>query len=304
MRYILENEQIRAEIESFGGELKSLVRKSTGQEYMWEADPAFWGKTSPVLFPFIGKLEGASYEYEKKRYEIEKHGFARDMEFDVAEREDDRITFYIESNEDTLQKFPFPFRLEISYELSSSGIAEKLRVINKGTGTMYFSVGGHPAFACPPKSGKADAGLRRTDCFLKLYGENMQPCAGNEVQSTEIMVPEGLLTGMSFSVEVDKSLIPVKEHIFDKDALCLERQGVKALGICDAAGREYVRLEADCPVWGIWSVPDSNAAYICLEPWWGICDSRGYSGTLQERPYTNSAAAGEVWEQSYRITVS
>ncbi|MDE5589240.1 MAG: aldose 1-epimerase family protein [Acetatifactor sp.] len=304
MRYILENELIKAEIESFGGELKSLVCKATGQEYMWEADPAFWGKTSPVLFPFIGKLEDASYEYENKRYEIEKHGFARDMEFDVAEREEDIITFFIESNENTLKKFPFSFRLEILYELEDSGITEKWRVINKGSVTMYFSMGGHPAFACPPKNGKKDAGLRRTDCFLKLYEENLQPYTGNEVRSAEIMVPEGLLTGASFPVEVEESLIPVKEHIFDKDALCLEKQGVKALGICDAAGREYVRLEADCPVWGIWSVPDSNAAYICLEPWWGICDSRGYGGTLQERPYTNSAEAGEVWEQSFKITVS
>lgn len=304
MRYILENELIKAEIESFGGELKSLVHKATGQEYMWEADPAFWGKTSPILFPFIGKLEGASYEYEKKRYEIEKHGFARDMEFDVAERDENRITFFIESNEDTLKKFPFFFRLEILYELGDSGITEKWHVINKGTETMYFSVGGHPAFACPPKSGKKDAGLRRTDCFLKLYGENLRPYDGNKVQSTEIMVPEGLLTGASFPVEVEESMIPVREHIFDKDAICLEKQGVKALGICDAAGREYVHLEADCPVWGIWSVPDSNAAYICLEPWWGICDSRGYGGTLQERPYTNSAKAGEVWEQSFKITVS
>lgn len=303
MRYILENEQIKAEIESFGGELKSLVHKATGQEYMWEADPAFWGKTSPVLFPFIGKLERASYEYEKKRYEIEKHGFARDMEFDVAEQEEDRITFYIESNEDTLKKFPFPFRLEITYELGDCGITEKWRVINKGTGTMYFSMGGHPAFACPPKDGKTDAGLRRTDCFLKLYGENLQPYAGNEVQSTEIMVPEGLLTGASFSVRVAESMIPITEHIFDKDALCLEKQGVGALGICDAAGREYVRLEADCPVWGIWSVPDSNAAYICLEPWWGICDSNGYDGTLQERPYTNSVEAGKAWEQKFVIRI-
>lgn len=304
MRYILENEQIKAEIESLGGELKSLEDKGTGQEYMWEADPAFWGKTSPVLFPFIGKLESASYEYEKKRYEIEKHGFARDMEFAVAEREADRITFYIESNEDTLKKFPFSFRLEISYELGKRGITERWRVSNKGTGTMYFSMGGHPAFACPPKSGKADAGLRRTNCFLKLYGENLQPYTGNEVQSTEIMVPEGLLTGASFPVAVKDSLIPIEEHSFDKDAICLEKQGVRALGICDPAGREYVRLEADCPVWGIWSVPDSSASYICLEPWWGICDSRGYGGMLQERPYTNSAEAGEVWEQSFRITVS
>lgn len=305
MRYVLENEQLRAEIEGFGAELKSLVRKATGQEYMWEADPAFWGKTSPVLFPFIGKLEGASYEYEKTRYEIEKHGFARDMEFSLLDRGEDRITFFIESDAHTLKKYPFPFRLELSYELEHSGITEKWRVINRGRETMFFSIGGHPAFACPPKSGRKDAGLRRTDCFLKLYGEDMGPYAGREVRSTELMVPEGLLTGMSFPLEVEESLIPVEEHLFDRDALCLEeQQGVKALGICDASGREYVRLEADCPVWGIWSVPDSSAAYICLEPWWGICDSRGYVGALQDRPYTNAVKAGEVWEQSFRITVS
>lgn len=303
MRYILKNEQIKAEIESFGGELKSLVDNATGQEYMWEADPAFWGKTSPVLFPFIGKLEGAAYEYEGKRYAIEKHGFARDMEFSVSVREENRITFYIESNEVTLKKFPFPFRLEISYELEGKSITERWRVVNKGTETMYFSLGGHPAFACPPKSGKTDAGLRRTDCFLRLYGENMQSYAGSEVQSTEIMVPEGLLTGASFPVKVADSLISVEDHIFDKDALCLEKQGVGAVGICDAAGKEYIRLEADCPVWGIWSVPDSNAAYICLEPWWGICDSNGYGGSLQERPYTNSVEAGKAWEQGYVIRI-
>ena len=303
MRYILENEQIKAEIESFGAELKSLVDRKTGQEYMWEADPAFWGKTSPILFPFIGKLEGAGFLHEGKRYGIEKHGFARDMEFTAAAREGDQITFFMESNEETLQKFPFDFRLEVTYVLKGKGLLENWRIVNKGADTMYFSIGGHPAFACPPVDDREDTGTRRTDCFLKLYDESLRPFGKKEVQSTEIMVPEGLLSGAQFPLQVEDSMIKVGEHLFDKDALCLEKQGVGAVGICDAGGREYIRLEADCPVWGIWSVPDSKASYICLEPWWGICDSRGYQGNLKDRPYTNSLEAEGICEQGFTVRI-
>ena len=302
MRYFLENEQIKVEIESFGAELKSLVNKATGQEYMWEADPSYWGKTSPVLFPFIGKLEGAGYKYGGEAYAIEKHGFARDMEFSCVEQKTDCIIFFIKSNEITLKKFPFPFRLEISYELRGNVVTEKWSVVNKGERTMYFSLGGHPAFACPLMKEGVRA-YRRTDCFIKLYDEKWKPYGGNMVRSTDIGVPDGLLTGVVTSVEVEDGLIPVKEHIFDQDALCLVEQGVGAVGLCDASGREYVRVEADCPVWGIWSQPDSNAAYVCLEPWWGICDSKGYAGTLEERPYTNSVEAGKTWEKKFTIVL-
>ena len=91
MEYILDNGQLRAVIKSFGAELKALQDKATGQEYMWEADPKFWGKTSPVLFPFIGKLEGAGYRYQNTFYGIEKHGFARcvlsykEMDFGISD---------------------------------------------------------------------------------------------------------------------------------------------------------------------------------------------------------------------------
>ncbi len=340
MRYVLENGELRAEIESFGAELKSLVRKETGQEFMWEADPAFWGKTSPVLFPFIGKLKGAEYRYQGTRYQAEKHGFARNMEFAVSDRGADHITFWIEDNKMTRRNFPFAFCLEITYRLKENTLAESWRVFNRGEETMFFSIGGHPAFACPVKgsagslteevcslggdggsfhqSGK-NAGAKRTDCFIKLYEAGaprrqedgspgcgaaaLRPFAGSQVDSLEVELSSGLLTGDTFPVAVRDSLIPVTEHIFDGDALCLEGQGVRAVGLCDREKREYVRLEADCPVWGIWSVPDSNAAYICLEPWWGVCDRKDYAGNLQERPHTNRVEAGGVWEQMFQIAV-
>ena len=35
MRYVLENDTLRVEIDSFGEELKSVKRKSDDKEYMW-----------------------------------------------------------------------------------------------------------------------------------------------------------------------------------------------------------------------------------------------------------------------------
>ena len=122
MRILLENAVFTAEIESFGAELKSLVRKEGNMEYMWEADPAFWGKTSPILFPFIGKLEGGKYQYNDTEFVMDKHGFARDMDFTVLKQEADQVVFTIKSNENTLQKYPFTFALEVEYQLTENGI--------------------------------------------------------------------------------------------------------------------------------------------------------------------------------------
>lgn len=133
----MDNGQLRAVIKSFGAELKSLQDKATGQEYMWEADPKFWGKTSPVLFPFIGKLEGAGYRYQNTFYGIEKHGFARDMEFAVVSQGEASITLAIESDETTLKKFPFAFRLELSYALEGRSLTETWKVINNSGESMY-----------------------------------------------------------------------------------------------------------------------------------------------------------------------
>lgn len=294
MRILLENAVFTAEIESFGAELKSLVRKEGNMEYMWEADPAFWGKTSPILFPFIGKLEGGKYQYNDTEFVMDKHGFARDMDFTVLKQEADQVVFTIKSNENTLQKYPFTFALEVEYQLTENGIIESLRVINQDEKTMYFSFGGHPAFACPVKTGTAK---KRTEYAVKLYGVEGKV----NVLSTEIGVPDGLLTGKNIEIKLDNGVFPITDGIFDQDALCLAQQHVRAVGLLDENGREYIRLEADCPVWGIWSMPDSNAGYVCIEPWWGICDPKGYQGTLQQRPYTNQAEAGKTWECSYRI---
>ena len=53
-----------ARISETGAELKSLASLSSGQEYIWNGDPAWWNGSAPVLFPVIGGLKGGEYSYE------------------------------------------------------------------------------------------------------------------------------------------------------------------------------------------------------------------------------------------------
>jgi len=299
MRIGIENELLKVEIESVGAELKSIVKKANQQEYMWEADPAYWGKTSPNLFPFIGKLVDCTYRYEGNSYVMDKHGFVKDMEFEVAKKDQDRVVLAVESNEQTLAKYPFAFRFEVEYLLEGTTLVQNCKVVNKDDKTMYFCLGGHPGFACPLIQDGVRTG-KRTDCFVKLYGVDGK----EELEIKEVDLSAGMLSGKTLSVKVKDGVFPITDGIFDGDALIFASQGVTAAALLDAEGREYVRLEAPtCPVWGIWSMPTSDAPYVCFEPWWGVCDTVGFEGTVQERPYMNQAAAGEVWQESFKIVI-
>ena len=59
--YELKNDVISISMDSHGAELKSLKKLDTGKEYMWCGDAKYWGRTSPVLFPFVGGLKDKEY---------------------------------------------------------------------------------------------------------------------------------------------------------------------------------------------------------------------------------------------------
>ena len=102
---------------------------------------------APVLFPRQGRVKGDSYRYDGKEYKIEKHGFARDMEFTVVNAADTEAWFRLGCYGRDKKKFPFAFRLEIGYKLCDDRTIWK--VSNQDNKQMYFSIGGHPAFLCP-----------------------------------------------------------------------------------------------------------------------------------------------------------
>ena len=159
MQVVLENEALKVTINSFGAELASIRGKATDTEYLWNADAKFWKRTAPVLFPFVGSLKNKEYHYEGKTYSMGQHGFARDMEFAVDVQTATEAWFSLQSNEETKAKFPLEFILKIGYELEGKELKVIWQVENPDTKTLYFSIGGHPAFMCPvDEKGKQSAG--------------------------------------------------------------------------------------------------------------------------------------------------
>ena len=76
MIYTLKNDKLTVGISPVGAQVASAISPD-GCEYIWQADPAFWGKHGPVLFPICSSLFEGKYTYKGKTYEMGKHGFAK-----------------------------------------------------------------------------------------------------------------------------------------------------------------------------------------------------------------------------------
>ena len=287
--YRIQNDEISIVVNSFGAELRSLQDIKEEKEYMWQADPAYWNRTSPVLFPFVGGLKDKTYRHEGVSYEMNQHGFARDMEFELLEQTDKSLRFGLNATEDTLKKYPFVFQLEIGYELKGREVIVSWLVHNTDTKPMYFAIGGHPAFICP-----FHEGTRQTDCEI-YYGTD-------RITSTVIST-KGLATKEKVVYDLEDGSMLITEDLFDHDALVIEHNQTQKVALLDEHQMPYLSVSFDAPLFGIWSPPHKNAPFICIEPWYGRCDGEDFDGNLAEREWENALEAGEVFHASYRITI-
>ncbi|MDE6890298.1 MAG: aldose 1-epimerase family protein [Lachnospiraceae bacterium] len=290
--YSLKNSEVSIEIHSKGAELKSLKKLSTGAEYMWKADSAFWGRTAPVLFPFVGSVNRKQYRTGGRTYTMNQHGFARDMEFVLLSQSGDEIWFAVRDNEETRENYPFQFVLKTGYRLLSDGVEVLWEVENPGEEELPFSIGAHPAFNCPLAEG-----TEKSDCFIYFGADGGAPA---DIASTRIH--DGLVIAEKGTYDLEDGCLAVTEHLFDCDTLLLEDYQVNQVSLCGKDKKPYVTVTMDAPVYGIWT-PSHPAPFICIEPWFGRCDAEGFTGDLKEREWGNTAPPKESWKASYKITI-
>lgn len=293
--YQISNEQIAIQVDSMGAELKSLKKKDTGTEYMWEGDPAYWKRTSPVLFPIVGSLRDGSYLLDGKRYPMSQHGFARDMEFQhLGEKNTDEagatnLWFRLESDAQTLEKYPYAFLLELGYELQQNTVIVKWKVTNPADQEMYFSIGGHPAFCCPLVKGEQQ--------------QDYQLWFDAKEQLTASVIENGLITAGQTVYPLKDGCLRVTEHLFDQDALVVEHHQAQQVALVKPDGTHYLTVSFDAPLFGVWSPPGKNAPFVCIEPWYGRCDAHDFAGTWQQREWGQCLQPGQSFEADYRIAV-
>ena len=290
MRYVLENEKLRVEIDSYGAELKSVKDKLTNQEYMWQGDPKYWGRTSPVLFPFVGKLKNDSFLHEGKTYTMKQHGFARDMEHQILSKTETEIYFKLVTSEETLKNFPFSFALSIGYELTGNELKVLWKVSNYSMNKhMHFGIGAHPAFNCPIHGEDSKAGYK-----LYFGGVDEIRHHGND-PVTGLSVEEDLV------LPLENHRATITPEFFDRCTYIIEGRQTNEVGIEDPDGNRFVTVLFDMPLFALWSPEGKNAPFLCIEPWGGRCDSVDFEGTLKARAFDNCLEAGNSFNTSYII---
>jgi len=281
--YTLDNAQVSLQIAADGAEIKSLRDKNTGYEYMWGADPEFWGRTSPILFPVVGSYKDKTSYYGGKTYTMGQHGFARDMEFELESLIGHEIWFILKSNEDTLTKYPFRFELRVGYKLEGRSVTVMWNVKNVDNKTMYFSIGAHPAFNCSLH-----------DCRLRFdTSENL--ISG--------ILRDGVLSSEEKVIPLCDNEVELSPEMFDDDALIIENDQAHDVSIIDGQGKKIVEVVFDAPLFGIWSPVGKNAPFVCIEPWYGRADRADFNQNLEEREWGNVLEAGRSFEKSYKILV-
>ena len=67
----------------------------------------------------------------------------------MTEEAENEIWFELHETPETKEKYPFDFCLSIGYRLEGRSVKVMWKVENTNEKTMYFSIGGHPAFVCP-----------------------------------------------------------------------------------------------------------------------------------------------------------
>ena len=270
MDVILKGADCTAKISSKGAELQSLV--IDGQELMWEANPSYWGKSSPVLFPVIGNLRDGRTEIDGKTYTITKHGFARDNEFTPQRVKENSASFVFRSNEQTRKSFPFDFEFTLHYTLMDKKLEILYEVTNKSNVPMPFCIGAHPAFACPAK------GKKFSD--YRLVFEEKETVS-SPVLNTKIRMFE---SGRRIWRLKNSNEYKLDYSLFDNDCLFFPHIISRNVSLVDNDGSGVKVSWEGFSSLGVWTPAGMKAPFVCIEPWCGCDDYDTDSGIFREKP--------------------
>ena len=292
MRHKLSGDRLAIEVTKTGAELASLVDRSTGREYMWQADPEVWGSHAPVLFPIIGVLEGGTMRFDGRQYRIPKHGMVRhNDELEIYQRLEDRLTLRLCWSEKTLERYPFKFEFRITYRIRNEHLIVYHEIINADDRPIHFCLGGHPAFRVPFFDGDT-------------YADNFLRFEHPEDSGSYTVTEAGTLTHDKRPVPWAEggTVLPLTHELFSNDALVFNDLDTRSIIL--ESRRHGPWLKVDFAGWthlGIWAKPQGD--FVCIEPWMGMSDFTGFDGDFEEKEGMVTLGVNETYEMSYDVKV-
>lgn len=280
----LKNEELTVLIAELGAELQS-VKDHENREYLWQAGPE-WPRHSPILFPIVCSVNNETFLVDGKDYHLPRHGFARDTLFTVINQSDEKVTLALHESEDTLKVYPFCFNLAITYRLEGNRLHVIWHVENTDNREIHFQIGGHPAFNMP--GGKLEG-------VIKLDNE--------EPMDVLKSYPDGSHDMMEIPLEADMGILEICDNFFRNDSVKIHKCQTHRAMLMDTDGEPAVTVDYKTPVCAFWRPYGKQAPFVCIEPWYGIGDPRGFNGEFKDKPLMNHLQPGASFMSRYTITI-
>ena len=287
----LSNATLKIKVKPKGAELCEIASVKNNRQFMWHADPNVWGSFAPNLFPIIGILKDGTYIYNGKKYNMPKHGFVRGNEdIKLIKKTKNSLSFSLTYNDVLLKIYPFKFEFIITYTLTDNTLDVRYTVKNLDNKSIYFSVGGHPAFKCPIYKDE-----NYTDYNLVFETE--------ETSKTHLLNTQtGLVKNTTKSIFNTKNSIQLKPDLFNNDALIFKDLKSRKIALVSDKHGEILNMTfKGFNYLGIWAKP--NAPYVCIEPWLGIADSENTSQNLVEKEGIIKLPENETFSANYSVQI-
>ena len=267
----LSNQYLTVNLHSKGAEIISIVGNQDHINYMWKRDACQWANSAPILFPIVGAIKNDTCRIDGKEYHMTQHGFARHNEFEIKNQSQTEVTFTLVSNDEIIKQYPFLFELNVTYKLVENTLTCLINVKNKDHQTIYFQVGGHPAFACP---------------FMENESSNDYYVEFAEYETRNQKVIDVAKRGMSHVqlpfFDHEKRFF-VRQQLFNNDEIVIkdfksENISIKSLNhqksiVFHMQGFDHV---------GLWTAKHVGGL-LAIEPWVGHADYVDFDGEFKEK---------------------
>lgn len=251
---------LKIQTKKSGAELTSI--KYNGKEMLFQGAKVldsngniYWKRQAPILFPIVGQLKNSQTQIEGEIYEMSQHGFARDMDFEEISKTENKHHYMLKYNEGTLKKYPYKFELHVIYEIIGDTLTVTYKVKNIDDKTIYFGLGGHPAFNCDYSNGEYEI----------VFSEN-------EDKIVFLKLKNGLIDTEKAQNILQDNKIYLKEDTFDNDAVIMKNLKSNKVVLQNHETNQKI-LELDFtgfPYLALWS--KKGAPFVCIEPWQNTAD--------------------------------
>lgn len=288
--YTIRSEALHVTASEHGAQLLSLC-DSAGTQYLWQGDSAYWSDRAPILFPYVGRLNGGCYRMDGATYRMRIHGLAQYLDFACISHSASRMEFELTDDAQTILQYPRKFSFRVGYALQGSTLSITFRVENRDKKPMYFGLGGHPGFRVPFEAGRSFEDYR-------LRFES--PCAPERIEFDDACLRTGHRSPFPLSQE---HAIALTHEMFAHDAIVLHntarRVTLQAVGSAHGITVEFAQM----PYLALWHMPHTDAPYVCIEPWCSLPAQQGEVTELETQPDLLFLRAGESYSNTWSIHV-